>query len=78
MVATDFSQLQFHAVRSKKKLAVLDSCVIVDITWFLLTKNDFILETVQLAATDAAIWCLDVTDTCIFMEFPSLLRKISP
>ena len=37
MVATDFSHLQFHAVRLKKKLAVLDSCVIVDITWFLLT-----------------------------------------
>ena len=29
MVATDFSHLQFHAVRSKKKLAVLDSCEII-------------------------------------------------
>ena len=33
MVATDFIHLQFHAVRSKKKLAVLDSCEIAGVTW---------------------------------------------
>ena len=54
MVATDFIHLQFHAVRSKKKLAVLDSCEIADVTWKFLTRlNDDILEIIQVAA----IWC---------------------
>ena len=51
MVATDFIHLQFHAVRSKKKLAVLDSCEIADVTWKFLTRlNDDILEIIQVAA----------------------------